>query len=256
MSGLKFKWMLLATIALPMAWLAARPPAAMADEKAASDTAEPSATSAPIGAIMRETGGSLLRATVSASADADVPMKSASFIAVSEQQPKVLKKEDLVTVIVSEISAFSTEGTSDLQKHSDMNAQITGFTQLNLAHLTATGVSPSQPLGLTTTTDRDAKGTASVDRSDSLTARITARVVDVKPNGTLVLEATKRIKTDEEEQIFTLTGICRADDVAADNTILSTQMYDLSLSKEHTGAVRDTTSRGGFSAWLDKLNPF
>ena len=89
-----------------------------------------------------------------------------------------------------------------------------------------------------------------------LTARITAEIVDVKPNGTMVLQARKRIKTDEEVEQFVLTGICRADDIIADNTILSTQLYDKAVNKTHTGAVRDTTKRGFVPRLLDVINPF
>src|SRR6185503_16388826 len=87
--------------------------------------------------------------------------------------------------------------------------------------------------------NRNFKGEATADRSDSLTARITGEVLDVKPNGTLVVQARKTIKTDEELQQFVLTGICRAEDISADNTLLSTQMFDLQLQKNHSGAVRD-----------------
>ena len=53
-----------------------------------------------------------------------------------------------------------------------------------------------------------------------------------------------------------LTGICRAEDVNADNTILSTQLFDLQLQKNHTGAVRDATKRGWFLKVLDAVSPF
>ncbi|MGH7176477.1 MAG: flagellar basal body L-ring protein FlgH, partial [Tepidisphaeraceae bacterium] len=59
-----------------------------------------------------------------------------------------------------------------------------------------------------------------------------------------------------EVQQFILTGICRAEDIDPDNTILSTQLFDLELSKSNTGAVRDTTKRGWVPRLLDMLNPF
>lgn len=95
-----------------------------------------------------------------------------------------------------------------------------------------------------------------MDRTDTLTARITGEVVDVKPNGTLVVQARKSIRTDEEEQQFVMTGICRAEDVAADNTVLSNQMYDLQLQKNHKGTVRSATKRGLLGQLLDFVNPF
>jgi flagellar L-ring protein FlgH len=81
-------------------------------------------------------------------------------------------------------------------------------------------------------------------------------VLDVKPNGTLVLQARKRIKTDEEEQAFILTGVCRAEDITADNSILSTQLYDLELSKSHQGTVRNATRKGWGGKLLDAISPF
>ena len=113
-------------------------------------------------------------------------------------------------------------------------------------------ISPS----LTDTELRLDKGEATVDRSDSLTARITAEVVDVKPNGTLVLQAHKFIKTDDEEQEFTLTGTCRAEDVTPDNSVLSTTLHDLNVKKNSKGAARDTTKRGWVPRLLDFINPF
>ena len=87
-------------------------------------------------------------------------------------------------------------------------------------------------------------------------ARITAEVVDVKPNGTLILQATEDIKTDEEEQKVTLLGTCRVEDITEDNTVLSNQLYNMSLNKQHKGAVKDTTTRGIFTRLLDWINPF
>jgi flagellar L-ring protein precursor FlgH len=103
---------------------------------------------------------------------------------------------------------------------------------------------------------RNMKGDATVDREDTLILRVTAEVVDVKPNGTLVLQARQRIQTDEDVQTLVLTGVCRAEDVTPDNTILSTQMFDKSIAKTHTGPVRDTTRRGWLVKLLDAISPF
>jgi flagellar L-ring protein precursor FlgH len=66
----------------------------------------------------------------------------------------------------------------------------------------------------------------------------------------------KTIQTDEEEQSVILSGVCRAEDITADNTVLSTQLHDLTVRKTHKGAVRDTTKRGWIPRLLDVLNPF
>jgi flagellar L-ring protein precursor FlgH len=170
--------------------------------------------------------------------------------------PKTLHKHDLVTIIINEQSAFSSNGTTNLQHTADLDAIVDSYLQLKLSNLSLAEHLPTTPLELKTSEARDFQGTADVDRTDSFTARITAAVFDVKPNGTMVLQATKRIKTDEEEQIFTLTGTCRVEDITPDDTVLSTQLYGLDLVKKHTGAVRDTTTRGIIPRLLDYINPF
>jgi flagellar L-ring protein precursor FlgH len=76
-------------------------------------------------------------------------------------------------------------------------------------------------------------------------------VVDVKPNGTLALEARKHIENDDEKLTISLTGFCRPEDVAADNTVLSTQMFDLRVNKQHQGEVRNAQKKGLLTKLLD-----
>jgi|SRR5581483_10670534 len=212
----------------------------------------------PIGLATQQNGGSLLRASL-ATPDADKStVASVSFFAVPEPQPKTLKKHDLVTIIVREESAFSSQGTTDLKRNADFDAKLDQFIALRLSQLELKGITPGGSVApeIKAEGNRDFKGDATVDRTDSLTARITAEILDVKPNGTLVLQASKKIKTDEEEQQFILTGICRVDDVSADNSVLSTQLFNLELTKTHKGAVRDTTNRGFLNRLLDTFPPF
>lgn len=207
--------------------------------------------------IMQQQGGSLLKASLAAQPPAaHGDYGTVSFFAVPEPQPRVIRKHDLLTVIIREESSFSSEGNTDLKKEANLDARIEEFVRLSLAQQALKPAVTDYKPRVALAGSRDFKGEATVDRTDSLTARITAEVIDVKPNGTLVLQARKRIKTDDEEQQFILTGICRVEDVSADNTILSTQLHDQELYKTHKGAVRDTTKRGLIPKLLDVLNPF
>jgi flagellar L-ring protein FlgH len=231
-------------------------------QTAAQDSDSPSSdlasSSLPIGILVQRSGGSLCRATLGISTDVNAnstPLTAASYMAVPEPAPKLLHKHDLVTIIVNEQSAYSTNGTNDLEKTADFDAQIADY-----IHMTENGSlvpeQPSNPLEFNAIGSRDLKGQAQVNRTDSVTARITASVVDVKPNGTLVLQATETIKTDDELQMLSLSGTCRVDDISLDNSILSTQLFDLHLTKVHKGQVRDTTKRGLFPRLLDWIDPF
>ena len=201
------------------------------------------------GSNAENTSGSLLDASVNT-------YSSASSMAIPKRQPRTLKQHDIVTIIVREESQASTTGTTDLKKSADLDAKIDSYVKLNLSKLSLDGKNPAITPEIKGEFSRNLKGEAQVDRSDTFTARIGAEVLDVKPNGTIVLQARKHIKTDDEEQEFVLTGSCRAEDVSPDNTILSNTLNDLDLKKSTRGAARDTTKRGFLPRLLDFINPF
>jgi flagellar L-ring protein precursor FlgH len=207
---------------------------------------------------MKKNGGSLFRATLATPAEPNqVTLREASYFSVPDPEPRVLKKHDLITVIVREESAFKSKGTTDVKRQSELEAKIDEFIKLDLSNWEIEGgaIGPNPP-SIKANASRNAKNEGSVDRSDSLTARVTAEVVDVKPNGTLVLQGKKTIKTDDEVQQFILTGICRAADISADNTVLSTNLFDLALEKKHSGAVKDAQQRSWLTKLLDAINLF
>ncbi len=211
------------------------------------------------GAMLQRTNGSLLQATLAAQSDpTQAKLSQVSLFAVPEPEPHTLKKHDLVTIVIREESEIASKSTKNFKKEADLTAKLDQFVRFDLKSLAIRGLTPNNtsPADIDINGIRTFKGNGELDRSDSLTARITAEVLDVKPNGTLVLQARKRIKTDEEEQQFILTGNCRVDDIAADNTVLSTQLYDLELQKNHKGDMRGATQRGILPKLLDLLNPF
>ena len=207
--------------------------------------------------LMHKSGGSLLQATLASAGPGPGPARDVSFFGVPEPEPRTIKKHDLVTIIVREESEFSSKGTADLKTRDRHRGQARGVDQAEAQQLRDPGRrrGPNPP-SIKFNGNREFKGEGQVDRTDNLTARITGEVLDVKPNGTLVLQARKQIRTDEEEQQFILTGICRAEDVNADNTILSTQLLRPAAPEEQQGAVRDATKRGWFPNFLDAVTPF
>jgi flagellar L-ring protein precursor FlgH len=207
--------------------------------------------------LTQNNGGSLMADALNRPVDPNqLKYSDVSILAVPEAKPREIKKHDLVTIIVAEDSQSSSKGTTDLKKNADFDAKLDSYVKLNLAQLSAKAVTPAVTPEVKGEFQRDFKGDATVDRQDTFTARIGAEVIDVKPNGTLVIQAKKHIKTDEEEQDFVLTGVCRAVDLTPDNTILSNTLHDLDVHKVTKGAARDTTKRGLIPRLLDFVNPF
>lgn len=232
------------------------PLVAQVPPRSSNTTFQPPATPAQ---QLRAARGSLLKANLQADAQGNPSLpstKSVSLFAVSPPEPRTLKKHDLVTIIVREESNYSAEGKTELTKEARVNAQITDFVKFDLANLSINGGGVTSSPRIAMNGTREMTGDASFDRKDVVTLRITAEIIDVKPNDTVVLAARKQIKIDDEEQMIVIAGTCRAEDITSDNTILSTQLADVEMAKTHKGAVRDNTKRGWLTKLLDVANPF
>lgn len=183
-----------------------------------------------------------------------------SYSAVQLPEPRRFAVHDLVTIIIRESTQTDFQANIETEKSSKFDGSISDFPRLNLRDLLDLQLRPSDmdegPVKLGVDYSSEFEGEGDYSRRESVTGRITSRVIDVKPNGTLVLEARKFIQTDDETLDLVVTGQCRVEDVSIDNTILSTQLYDLRLNKQHTGELRKSTRKGIFTKVLEAVFNF
>lgn len=179
----------------------------------------------------------------------------ASPIAVEPPRPRKIGVNSLVTIIIRESRTTLNDAKMKSEKDWEVKAALAQWFRLDKHDRLVSQDFPEGAPGVDFSFDNKYDTKGKYDRKDELTTRITAKVVDVKPNGNLVLEARKRIKVGDEEQIATLTGECRSEDVTAANTVLSTQIANLTIEMPDEGAVRDATRRGWLMRLLDFLRP-
>ena len=82
------------------------------------------------------------------------------------------------------------------------------------------------------------------------------RVVDVLPNGNLVIEGKRDTSFGGEHQTIVLRGVVRSYDVTSSNTVLSYNVADATIQIIGRGTVTDTTNKGWFGRIWDKVSPF
>ncbi|HEY3242049.1 MAG TPA: flagellar basal body L-ring protein FlgH [Phycisphaerae bacterium] len=178
-----------------------------------------------------------------------------SLIALTMPAPKKFKTHDLITIIVREQHKFESDGDSQIKNKFDAKSELDAFIKFTGGGVGAADFRRGKP-NIDYSLNTDNKDEARQKREDTLTTRITAEIIDIKPNGNLVLSAQKTITYDEETSALTLTGTCRSGDVTPDNTILSTQVADMALAVENHGAVKDGTKRGWFTKLFGTVKPF
>lgn len=148
---------------------------------------------------------------------------------------------DIVTVIISENSSSTYSANTSLTKV-DSNSVSNGIPILQgLFSGASTGANSSNV------------GTGTTNNSGTLTATMSCIVKKALPNGNLVIEGTRTIKTNKDVQTFKLTGIIRQDDIQSSNTITSAQIHDFSIQVEGKGQMADRQRRGFLTRALDWL---
>ena len=149
---------------------------------------------------------------------------------------KAARLHDVLSIIVSESIVASTDGQVKNSRASNANS---GFTAL-FGSLKATSRLQNL-LGQTSSSGLTAQGQSDIDAS--LTTTFGGEVVDVLPNGMLVVQATRQLTFSQQTQLIKLRGLVRPEDVSAQNQVLSTAMTDLELEVTGKGIINDYTYR-------------
>lgn len=182
-------------------------------------------------------------------------LEERSLIAVAVRPPRKFKGHDLITIIVRQQRKFESDGSLETKKKFEIQSELDAFIKFVNGGVGAAAFRRGRP-NIDYKFDTRLRNQADKEREDRLTTRITAEIVDVKPNGNLVLQARGELAFDDEVSVMTLTGACRSEDVTPDNTVLSTQLAELNIKVTNTGAVRDGSRRGWITRLLDIVRPF
>jgi flagellar L-ring protein precursor FlgH len=177
-----------------------------------------------------------------------------AWTAVPAIPPKTFKVHDLVTIIVRQRSKYEADAESEQRKDWDLQSELDAFIKFTQGGIGASAFRRGRP-NIDYTFENRLRGQADLEREDKLTTRVTAEIIDIKPNGNLVIQGRSELHFDDEHSVITITGTCRKNDITEDNTILSTQVGDLTIHTTNEGALRSATKRGWIPYLIDLLSP-
>ena len=149
---------------------------------------------------------------------------------------KAFRLHDVLSIVVTESLAASTDGQVKNTRASNAKSSITSlFGAVKASNALQNLIGQTSSSGLT------AQGQSTTN--SSLTTTFGGEVVDVLPNGMLVVQATRQLTFSQQTQLIKLRGLVRPEDVSAQNQIMSTAMTDLELEVTGKGIVNDSTYR-------------
>lgn len=183
---------------------------------------------------------------------------------------KARRLNDLVTINVVENITASGKANTKTSRDSSSGFEIKDFfgmnRDFNIQNLpfikdfykgnNAAGAQLPFTPSLSGTAKSAFDGKGDTSREGKLIGTITAKVVEVMPNGTLVLESRKDTTINREKQTLVLRGMIRPDDIQPDNTILSSYVADAQIFYVGQGVLMEKQSPGWLSRIMDQVWPF
>lgn len=182
-------------------------------------------------------------------------LSSASWTHQPATPMRVFRKNDIITIRVDEITRVMAEGSSESRKRTLYEALLTDWIRLDDFRLRPDPQGFGDP-GVATESNNNFRAESTVESREAMTFSIAAKIVDIRPNGSLLLEARKAIRVNDNLWETALSGSCRIEDIAPDNVVLSRDLIDLEIRKNDRGHLRDGYKRGWFQRWFDRIQPF
>jgi len=163
---------------------------------------------------------------------------------------KAAIKGDILTIVVAESAVAQSSQSKKSNRESSLDDSVSKFIYSGL------GTHGGQLPGLAIGGKAAYTGGGDISNSQSVSARAAVLVIDVLPNGNLVVEGVRIVTFSGETQYVVLHGLVRPDDIARDNSVVSTNIADAKVEFYAEGALSDAQKRGWLSKVYEKLRPF
>jgi flagellar L-ring protein precursor FlgH len=149
---------------------------------------------------------------------------------------KAVRAHDPIAVVVSESLTASTDGSVKNQRASTASSQVS-----QLLGKLSTSNALNNLLSQNSASSLNAQGQSVTD--SSITTTLGGEVVDVLPNGMLVIQVIRQLTFNQQTQLIRLRGLVRPEDVNAQNQVMSTAITDMELEVVGKGIINDSTYR-------------
>jgi flagellar L-ring protein precursor FlgH len=150
---------------------------------------------------------------------------------------KARRVADLITIQVVESTSAVSEASTETLRETSVEAQLPNLFGLE-------NKMSELPTLLDTSGSSEYAGDAATTRRSVLQTSVTAQVVEVFPNGNLLLEGDRELLVNGERQIVTVRGVARPNDISPQNVILSTRIAEMEFEIKGKGIVSKAQEPG------------
>ncbi len=168
--------------------------------------------------------------------------------------PALIKVHDIITIEVDEKAEVIVNSRFNRQRNGTFKAQLKNFVRITEGPTLENSAS-TQPTIEGTLQNRLQTIGQGTD-SEGITYKIAATVVDVLPNGTIVLEARKSVRSNQDFFEYRLTGRLDKGKIKPDRTARTEDIAELKIERVQRGKIFDSTKVNWGTRIMDVIWPF
>jgi len=155
---------------------------------------------------------------------------------------------DTITVNITESTTASAKSNTKVDKSNNQKASVSALNGLPGKSLLGLN------LGATSSTAFSGKGEAA--NNNVFTGNITVTVIDVMPNGNLLVSGEKQLAIGEEQEFVRISGVINPSFVDAFNTIASSKVADARIEYKSAGQISEAQIMGWMARFFLNVLPF
>lgn len=165
---------------------------------------------------------------------------------------KARRVGDVITINIVETSKANKTASTSLGRSNSMSGEVNALLGYDQTSMPKAG----KAFNLDVNTRSNFSGSGTTRRDENMTAKMTARVIQVLPNGNLVVRGSQEIMVNNEKQYITVQGVVRTADIASDNSVLSYRIADARIDYTGEGDLSAKQREGWLSRFFNVVWPF
>nr|MBF0221269.1 flagellar basal body L-ring protein FlgH [Desulfobulbaceae bacterium] len=163
---------------------------------------------------------------------------------------------DIVLIKIVETSSGKKTAETTTSRDSSLKGGISSLFGFESLFAGPDGQHTPSLTSMSTNLQKSFTGTGETKRDSTVTATLSARVIDVTLDGNLIIRGYREVRVNNETQHIVLSGLVRPSDISKDNSIESSHIADARIEYTGTGAIASKQQPGWLANALDIVWPF
>ncbi len=163
---------------------------------------------------------------------------------------------DILTVTLDIKDKAELDNESERTRDASEDAGLNSFLgyETSLADVLPESVNSGSLVGGESTSNH--KGSGSIDREEKINMKLAATIMQILPNGNMVIQGRQEVRVNFEKRILEFAGVIRPQDISIDNTISYDKVAEARVSYGGKGQITDVQQPRYGQQIYDVLFPF